>query len=33
MNIFWRFVIAMIVAVLAILIGVILGDYGPWYLS
>lgn len=33
MKVFWRFVIAMIVAVLAILLGVILGDYGPWYLS
>ena len=33
MKIFWRFVIAMFVAVLAILLGVILGDYGPWYLS
>ena len=33
MSVFWRFVIAMIIAVLAILVGVILGDYGPWYLS
>lgn len=33
MSVFWRFIIAMIVAVLAIFVGVILGDYGPWYLS
>lgn len=33
MKVFWRFVVAMFVAVLAILLGVILGDYGPWYLS
>ena len=33
MKILWRFIIAMFVAVLAILLGVILGDYGPWYLS
>lgn len=33
MNILWRFVLAMVVAVIAILIGVILGDYGPWYMS
>lgn len=33
MNMFWRFVVAMIIAVIAIVIGVILGDYGPWYLS
>ena len=33
MNNFWRFVIAMVIAVIAILLGVILGDYGPWYLS
>lgn len=33
MSVFWRFVVAMIIAVIAILIGIILGDYGPWYLS
>ena len=33
MTVFWRFVVAMIIAVIAILIGIILGDYGPWYLS
>lgn len=33
MTVFWRFVLAMIIAVIAILIGIILGDYGPWYLS
>lgn len=33
MNVFWQFVIALILAVIAILLGVILGDYGPWYLS
>ncbi len=33
MSVFWRFVLAMIIAVIAILIGIILGDYGPWYLS
>lgn len=33
MNMFWRFSIAMVFAVIAILLGVILGDYGPWYLS
>ena len=30
---FIRYVIAMAIAVLAIVIAVILGDYGPWYLS
>lgn len=30
---FFQFVIAMGVAILAIVIAVILGDYGPWYLS
>lgn len=30
---FVNYVIAMGLAVLAILIAVILGDYGPWYLS
>lgn len=30
---FWRYIIAMVLAVIAILIGIILGDYGPWYLS
>ncbi|MFC4626124.1 hypothetical protein ACFO1V_13075 [Daeguia caeni] len=33
MTVFWRFVVAMVVAVIAIFLGVILGDYGPWYLS
>lgn len=33
MSVFWRFVVAMIIAVIAIFIGIILGDYGPWYLS
>lgn len=30
---FWRYVIAMILAVIIILVAVILGDYGPWYFS
>lgn len=30
---FMNFIIAMAVAVLAVLLGIILGDYGPWYLS
>ena len=30
---FFQFIIAMGVAILAIVIAVILGDYGPWYLS
>ncbi len=30
---FLRYVIAMGVAVLAIVMGVILGEYGPWYFS
>ncbi|MGQ3671577.1 hypothetical protein ACT6QG_04165 [Xanthobacter sp. TB0136] len=30
---FWRYIIAMVLAVIAILLGIILGDYGPWYLS
>ena len=30
---FLRYVIFMVIAALAILIGIILGDYGPWYLS
>lgn len=30
---FFRYVIAMGIAVVAIVIGVILGDYGPWYFS
>ena len=30
---FLQYVIALIVAALAILIAIILGDYGPWYLS
>lgn len=30
---FVKFIIAMAVAVFAVVIGVILGDYGPWYLS
>ncbi|MGE4372146.1 MAG: hypothetical protein AB7E29_04455 [Xanthobacter sp.] len=30
---FWRYVIAMVITVIAILLAVILGDYGPWYLS
>ncbi|MFD1198004.1 hypothetical protein ACFQ3K_06690 [Brucella gallinifaecis] len=33
MSIFWRFVLAIIIAVIAILVAIILGDYGPWYLS
>ena len=28
-----RYIIAMVLAGLAILFGIILGDYGPWYLS
>lgn len=30
---FVHYVIAMAIAVLAIVLGVILGDYGPWYFS
>jgi hypothetical protein len=30
---FVRYIIAMALAALAILLGIILGDYGPWYLS
>lgn len=30
---FLRYIIAMAIAALAILFGIILGDYGPWYLS
>ena len=30
---FLRYIIAMTLAALAILLGIILGDYGPWYLS
>ena len=30
---FLRFIIAMAIAVLAVVLAVILGDYGPWYLS
>lgn len=30
---FLQFIIAMAIAVLAIVLAVILGDYGPWYLS
>jgi hypothetical protein len=30
---FVRYIIAMTLAGLAILFGIILGDYGPWYLS
>lgn len=30
---FLRYIIAMALAALAILFGIILGDYGPWYLS
>lgn len=30
---FVRYIIAMALAALAILFGIILGDYGPWYLS
>lgn len=30
---FLRYIIAMGLAALAILFGIILGDYGPWYLS
>ena len=30
---FLRYVIAMGLAALAILVAIILGDYGPWYLS
>lgn len=30
---FVRYIIAMTLAALAILFGIILGDYGPWYLS
>ena len=30
---FLRYIIFMILAALAILIGIILGDYGPWYMS
>lgn len=30
---FLNYIIAMGIAMLAILFGIILGDYGPWYLS
>lgn len=30
---FLRYIIFMAIAAVAILIGIILGDYGPWYLS
>lgn len=30
---FLQYVIALVIAALAILIAIILGDYGPWYLS
>ncbi len=30
---FVRYIIALALAALAILFGIILGDYGPWYLS
>ncbi len=30
---FVRYIIAMTLAALAILLAIILGDYGPWYLS
>lgn len=30
---FLRYIIAMMLAALAILFAIILGDYGPWYLS
>jgi len=30
---FLRYIIAIALAALAILFGIILGDYGPWYLS
>ncbi|MGH2341924.1 cytochrome bd oxidase small subunit, CydX/CbdX family [Segnochrobactraceae bacterium EtOH-i3] len=30
---FWRFVLAMAMAIILIVLAVILGDYAPWYLS
>lgn len=30
---FLRYIIAMVIAAIAILFAIILGDYGPWYLS
>ena len=33
MNVPLRFILAMIVTCVVILIAVILGDYGPWYFS
>jgi hypothetical protein len=31
--VFLRYIIAMVIAAIAILFAIILGDYGPWYLS
>lgn len=33
MSLFLKFILAGILSVLAILLGVVLGDYGPWYLA
>lgn len=33
MSLFARIVVLLILAVIAILIAVVMGDYGPWYLS
>lgn len=33
MSLFSRIVILLILAVITILIAIIMGDYGPWYLS
>jgi predicted outer membrane lipoprotein len=33
MSVLMRFIVLLILAVIAILLTVILGDYGPWYLS
>lgn len=33
MKLFFKFGLSFFLAVVAIVIGVLLGDYGPWYLS
>jgi len=33
MSLLWRIIILLILAVIAILITIVMGDYGPWYLS
>jgi predicted outer membrane lipoprotein len=33
MKIYFQFVVYMLIAVIAIVLGVIIGDYGSWYFS